>query len=111
MIETANDLLKYTAKPEYNVVHKDNDLVKLFHEIKMAGYGPFLKYQAGTMTELNNKLEDKKHQARNHIHYQATKLLNTQHRVENEELFNKMSQEMLNFNKKIFNKVHKSYYS
>ena len=52
MIETANDLLKYTEKPEYTLVHKDNDLVKLFHELKIAGYEPFIKYQVGTMTEL-----------------------------------------------------------
>ena len=52
MIETADDLLKYTEKPEYNLVHEDSDLVKLFHELKIAGNEPFVKYQAGTMTEL-----------------------------------------------------------
>ena len=80
MIETANDLLKYTEKPEYTLVHKDNDLVKLFHELKMAGYEPFTKYQAGTMTELKVNWKIKKHEARNHLHNQATKLINPQHR-------------------------------
>ena len=115
MIETANDLLKYTAKPEYTLVHKDNDLVKLFHELKIAGYEPFIKYQAGTMTELkvNWKIKNKKQEITYTIKLQnlSTHSIDEDVSVENEKLFNDMNREMFNFNKKIFNDAHKSYYS
>ena len=115
MIETANDLLKYTEKAEYTLVHKDNDLVKLFHELKIAGYEPFIKYQAGTMTELkvNWKIKSKKQEITYTIKLQnlSTHSIDEDVSVENEKLFNDMNWEMFNFNKKIFNDAHKSYYS
>ena len=115
MIETANDLLKYTEKLEYTLVHKDNDLVKLFHELKMAGYEPFIKYQAGTMTELkvNWKIKSTKQEITYTIKLQnlSTHSIDEDVSVENEKLFNDMNGEMFNFNKKIFNDAHKSYYS
>ena len=126
MIETANDLLKYTEKPEYTLVHKDNDLVKLFHELKMAGYEPFIKYQAGTMTELKvnwkikgttQSLGANTRATKQEITYTiklqnlSTHSIDEDVSVENEKLFNDMNREMFNFNKKIFNDAHKSYYS
>ena len=115
MIETANDLLKYTEKPEYTLVHKDNDLVKLFHELKMAGYEPFIKYQAGTMTELKViwKIKSTKQEITYTIKLQnfSTHSIDEDVSVESEKLFNDMNREMFNFNKKIFNDAHKSSYS
>ena len=124
MIETANDLLKYTEKPEYTLVHKDNDHVKLFHELKIAGYEPFIKYQAGTMTELKVNWKIKSTTQSPGANTRATKQeitytiklqnlsthsIDEDISVENEKLFNDMNREM--FNKKIFNDAHKSYYS
>ena len=126
MIETANDLLKYTEKPEYTLVHKDNDLVKLFHELKIAGYEPFIKYHAGTMTELKVNWKIKSTTQSPGANTRATKQeitytiklqnlsthsIDEDVSVENEKLFNDMNREMFNFNKKIFNDAHKSYYS
>ena len=115
MIEAAGDLSKYTEKPEYNLVHKDNDLGKLFHELRMAGCEPFIQYQAGTMTEL--KVNSKIRRTRQEITYTiklqhlSTHSIDEDVSVENEELFNKMSREMFNFNKKIFNEAHQSFFS
>ena len=126
IIETANDLLKYTEKAEYTLVHKDNDLVKLFHELKRAGYEPFIKYQAGTMTELKVNWKIKSTTQSPGANTRATKQeitytiklqnlsthsIDEDISVEDEKLFNDMNREMFNFNKKIFNDAHKSYYS
>ena len=52
MIDTIEDLLHLKEKDEYMLIHRDNDLPKLLHDFKESGYEPFVKYQAGTISEL-----------------------------------------------------------
>ena len=60
MIDTIHDLPKLRDKDEYIMIHRDNDLPKLLHDFKQGGYEPFVKYEAGTVSELKIRWRIKK---------------------------------------------------
>ena len=60
MFDNVDELLKMTDKEEYALIHSDNDLVKVFHQLNEAGYKPHINYQAGRITNILCKFYYKK---------------------------------------------------
>ena len=44
MFDDVDDLLKMRDEEEYALIHSDNDMVKVFHQLNEAGYKPYIKY-------------------------------------------------------------------
>ena len=106
MIDTIEDLLHLKEKDEYILIHRDNDL---------PGYEPFVKYQAGTISELKIMWRIKKLKKTIHYTIQSQNLSKTKIDedvvVASEEAYKKTSEAMFKMNKSIFNENHKSYYT
>ena len=60
MFDNVDELLKMTDKEEYALIHSDNDLVKVFHQLNEAGYKPHINCQAGRITNILCKFYYKK---------------------------------------------------
>ena len=60
MFDNVDELLKMTDKEEYALIHSDNDLAKVFHQLNEAGYKPHINYQAGRITNILCKFYYKK---------------------------------------------------
>ena len=120
MINDINDLLQLKEKDEYKIILKDNDLDKAIFQLKQAGYEPQIRYNAGKTTEfimsLSHLIDEKK------MKYKEVKyIITTQHldidninediAVDTENKYNKVSEEMFKFHKKLFTENHKSYYT
>ena len=115
MIDTIEDLLHLKEKDEYMLIHRDNDLPKLLHDFKESGYEPFVKYQAGTISELKIMWRIKKLKKTIHYTIQSQNLskskIDEDVVVSSEEAYKKTSEAMFKMNKSIFNENHKSYYT
>ena len=117
MIYSINDLLKYTEKNEYTMVYSKNNLAELFYQSKMAGYEPTIKFSGATISELNFcfrvKMGKKKQEIKYKVKTQNLIPCSTDGwgQVEREEVYNNMSKAMYEFNKGLFNPLHKSYYN
>ena len=115
MIDTIEDLLHLKEKDEYILIHRDNDLPKLLHDFKESGYEPFVKYQAGTISELKIMWRIKKLKKTIHYTIQSQNLSKSKTDedvvVSSEEAYKKTSEAMFKMNKSIFNENHKSYYT
>ena len=115
MIDTIEDLLHLKDKDEYILIHRDNDLPKLLHDFKESGYEPFVKYQAGTISELKIMWRIKKLKKTIHYTIQSQNLskskIDEDVVVSSEEAYKKTSEAMFKMNKSIFNENHKSYYT
>ena len=115
MIDTIEDLLHLKDKDEYILIHRDNDLPKLLHDFKESGYEPFVKYQAGTISELKIMWRIKKLKKTIHYTIQTQNLskskIDEDVVVSSEEAYKKTSEAMFKMNKSIFNENHKSYYT
>ena len=115
MIDTIEDLLHLKDKDEYILIHRDNDLPKLLHDFKESGYEPFVKYQAGTISELKIMWRIKKLKKTIHYTIQSQNLskskIDEDVVVASEEAYKKTSEAMFKMNKSIFNENHKSYYT
>ena len=115
MIDTIEDLLHLKDKDEYILIHRDNDLPKLLHDFKESGYEPFVRYQAGTISELKIMWRIKKLKKTIHYTIQSQNLskskIDEDVVVSSEEAYKKTSEAMFNMNKSIFNENHKSYYT
>ena len=120
MIDDINDLLQLKEKDEYKIILKDNDLNKAIFQLKQVGYEPQIRYNAGKTTEFIVSLShliDKKKKKYKEIKY----IITTQHldidninediAVDTEDKYNKVSEEMFKFHKKLFTENHKSYYT
>ena len=120
MIDDINDLLELKEKDEYKIILKDNDLNKAIFQLKQVGYEPQIRYNAGKTTEFIVSLShliDKKKKKYKEVKYTIT----TQHldidninediAVDTEDKYNKVSEEMFKFHKKLFTENHKSYYT
>ena len=120
MIDDITDLLHLKEKDEYKIILKDNDLNKAICQLKQIGYEPQIRYNAGRTTEiimsLSHLIDNKKNKYKE-IKY----IITTQHldidninediAVETEDKYNKVSEEMFKFHKKLFTENHKSYYT
>ena len=75
MIDSINDILKYTDKPEYDVIMKNNDLNEALCQCKDAGYEPYVKFQAGTHFRFKTGIRNKKQEIQkpHQIQHQDTK--------------------------------------
>ena len=120
MINDITDVLQLREKDEYKIILKDNDLNKAICQLKQIGYEPQIRYNAGKTTEfimsLSHLIDEKKKK------YKEVKyIITTQHldidninediAVDTEDKYNKVSEEMFKFHKKLFTENHKSYYT
>ena len=117
MIYGIDDLLKYTEKDEYTMIYSKNNLTELFYQSKMAGYEPSIKFSGATISELNFCFKVKFGKKKKEIKYKVkTQILipcstDGWGQVEREDVYNKMSKAMYEFNKGLLNPLHKSYYN
>ena len=44
MFDDVDELLKMRDEEEYALIHSENDMVKVFHQLNEAGYKPYIKY-------------------------------------------------------------------
>ena len=120
MINDINDILQLKEKDEYKIVLKDNNLNKAIFQLKQIGYEPQIRYNAGKTTEFIMSLShliDKKKNKYKEVKY----IITTQHldidninediAVDTENKYNKVSEEMFKFHKKLFTENHRSYYT
>ena len=120
MINDINDILQLKEKDEYKIILKDNNLNKAIFQLKQIGYEPQIRYNAGKTTEFTMSLShliDKEKKKYKEVKYIST----TQHldtdninediTVDTEDKYNKVSEEMFKFHKKLFTENHKSYYT
>ena len=120
MINDINDILQMRDKDEYKIILKDNDLNKAICQLKQAGYEPQLRYNGGKVSEFImslNHLVDEKKKICKEVHY----IITTQNlqsdnidediAVDTEDKYNRVSEEMFKFHKKLFSENHKSYYT
>ena len=118
MITSLDDIRKYTEQSEYTLVYNGYDLSHLFYLSKQAGYEPQVRFSAGCVSELNFKFKIK---INSKSHKEIKYKVKTQNLVNNsidgsicvrtEQIYNKMSKAMFNFNTALFKATHKSYYN
>ena len=113
MIQSLNDLKNFREKDNYTLIYDGNDLTQLFYESKMAGYEPQVRFTGCIVSELYFKFYIKKKSIRYRIKTQnlVTSSLDGTITVRTEQIYNKMSKAMHEFNKALFNPLHKSYYN
>ena len=115
MLDNVDELLNMTDKEEYALIHSDNDLVKVFHQLNEAGYKPHINYQAGRITNILCKFYYKK--LKKYIKYKIVSQCLSQERVDedvitdNEEVYNTITTTMFNLQKELFKENHLSYYN
>ena len=115
MFDNVDELLKMTDKEEYALIHSDNDLVKVFHQLNEAGYKPHINYQAGRITNILCKFYYKK--LKKYIKYNIVSQCLSKERIDedvitdNEEVYNKITTTMFNLQKELFKENHLSYYN
>ena len=115
MFDNVDELLKMTDKEEYALIHSDNDLVKVFHQLNEAGYKPHINYQAGRITNILCKFNYKK--LKKYIKYNIVSQCLSQEQIDedvitdNEEVYNKITATMFNLQKVLFKENHFSYYN
>ena len=120
MINDITDVLQLKEKDEYKIILKDNNLNKAICQLKQIGYEPQIRYNAGKTTEITMSLShliDKEKKKYKEVKY----IITTQHldidninediAVDTENKYNKVSEEMFKFHKKLFTENHKSYYT
>ena len=115
MFDNVDERLNMTDKEEYALIHSDNDLVKVCHQLNEAGYKPHINYQAGRITNILCKFYYKK--LKKYIKYNIVSQCLSQERVDedvityNEEVYNKITTTMFNLQKELFKENHLSYYN
>ena len=115
MFDNVDELLNMTDKEEYSLIHSDNDLVKVFHQLNEAGYKPHINYQAGRITNILCKFYYKK--LKKYIKYNIVSQCLSQEQIDedvitdNEEVYNKITTTMFNLQKELFKENHLSYYN
>ena len=113
MIQSLNDLKNFREKDNYTLIYDGNDLTQLFYESKMAGYEPQVRFTGCIVSDLYFKFYIKKKSIRYRIKTQnlVTSSLDGTITVRTEQIYNNMSKAMYEFNKALFNPLHKSYYN
>ena len=113
MIQSLNDIKKYNEQAEYTLIYDGHDLAELFYESKKAGYEPQVKFSAGIVSELIFKFRIKKNVIKYKVKTQnlVNNSIDGTISVRTEQIYNNMSKAMYDFNKSLFNPLHKSYYN
>ena len=111
MIQSLNDLKKFREKDNSTLIYDGNDLTQLFYESKMAGYEPQVRFTDCIVSDLYVKFYIKKKSIRYRIKTQnlVTSSVDGTITVRTEQIYNNMSEAMYEFNKALFNPLHKSY--
>ena len=113
MFNDTYELLKMVSDDKepitYYLVPEHNNLTRIFFELLNSRYEPQIKFQAGIITEVKLKLK------------KTTFIIKTQNlikgssdgciAVDDEKTYNNMNEAMFNFNKALFNPLHKSFYN
>ena len=116
MIESVDDIVALTKqfianeeKVMINLVCKNDNLLKLLWDLKYAGYCPSVKYEAGAISRVgltcNNVLFMIQSQqlVKHSLHGNVC--------LDSEETYNKLNGAMGTFNKSLFKKEHKSFFT
>ena len=113
MIASLDDIRKHTEEDQYTLIYDGNDLTKLFYESKQAGYEPQVKFSGCIVSELNFRFYINKRLIKYKVKTQnlVTNSIDGSTCVRTENIYNKMSKAMYDFNKALFNPLHKSYYN
>ena len=113
MIQSLNDLKKFREKNTYTLIYDGNDLTQLFYESKMAGYEPQVRFTDCIISDLYFKFFIKKKSIQYRIKTQnlVTSSVDGTITVRTEQIYNKMSKVMYEFNKAFFNPLHKFNYN
>ena len=101
-----------TDKQEKNfldLVHRENDVNKLFCDFKNIGYECRIVHKAGTISESRADFNNVYLNIRSQCLIDDQ--INSDITVDRETVYNNMTEAMLTFKKKLFNPNHKSYYS
>ena len=62
--------MKLNEEEKNNLIQADNDMAKVVHQFKSAGYEPFVKYQVGMISQVKAKFRYK--QLEKTVHYNIT---------------------------------------
>ena len=117
MIENLDDILKLNEEDEYKLILKDNDLDKAVFELKQIGYEPQIGYTAGRTTEVKMDFTHQIGKKQKKVYYSIVNQNFDRDRidediaVDEEEVYNNISEEMFKFNRKLLCENYKSYYN
>ena len=113
--DNVDEILEMNEENEYHLIQIDNDMAKVLHQLKSARYEPYVKYQVGMISEIKVRFRFKKLKKTIHYNIVAQNLskqtVHSEVIANNEEMYNRMTEEMFNFNKAMFKENHKSKYS
>ena len=115
MFDNVDELLKMTDKEEYALIHSENNLVKVFHQLSEAGYKAHIKYQAGQITNIFCRFYYKK--LKKYVKYNIASQCLSQERfdedvtTDNEDTYNKITETMFKLQQELFKETHLSYYN
>ena len=113
MITFLDDIRTYTEHSEYILVYNGYGLSHLFYLSKQAGYEPQARFSARFVSELNFKFEIKDKLIKYKVKTQnlVDNSIDSSICVRTEQIYNKMSKVMFNFNTARFKPRQKSYYN
>ena len=113
MITCLDDIRKHTEEEQYTLIYDGNDLTKLFHQSKQAGYEPQVKFSGCIVSELNFRFYINKRLIKYKVKTQnlVTNTTDGSICVRTENIHNRMFKAMYDFNKALFNPLHKSHYN
>ena len=113
MIASLDDIRKYTEEDQYTLIYDGNDLSKLFYESKQAGYELQVKFSGCIVSELTFRFYINKRLIKYKVKTQNLVInsIDGSICVRTENIYNGMSKAMYDFNKALFNPLHKSYYN
>ena len=117
MIENLDDILKLNEEDEYKLILKDNDLDKAVFELKQIGYEPQIGYTAGRTTEVKMDFTHQIGKKQKKVYYSIVNpnfdrdRIDEDIAVDEEEVYNNISEEMFKFNRQLLCENYKSYYN
>ena len=110
MIKDINEILEIKGEEneEINIVLENNNLTEVFFQLVKSGYEPRISFQT-IVTEIRLKLGKTKFilKTQNLIKSSCDGCI----AVDDEITYNRMNKAMFNFNKSLFNPLHKSFYN
>ena len=113
--DNVDELLKLTDEDEYYLIHVENNMAKVLHQLKSARYEPYVKYEVGMISEIRVRFKYK--HLKKSVHYRivaqnlSKQTVHSEVIAQSEEMYNRMTEEMFRFNKAMFKENHKSKYS
>ena len=102
---------------EYKLILKDNDLDKAVFELKQIGYEPQIGYTAGRTTEVKMDFTHQIGKKQKKVYYSIVNQNLNRDRtdedisVDEEEVYNNISEEMFKFNRQLLCENYKSYFN